>query len=670
MSAATLIALGLAAPLITQPAAGASASNVRVTPRSLADDTVLGVFSTVGGGVDNTVMSLVFQNDDTLYAGGYFTDAGGNPNADRIAAWSNADDTWHALGSGTDNPVSALALLGDDTLYAGGNFTAAGGVSGTRAVAAWSIADGAWHALGSGMTGFMGSPSVDALALQRDDTLYAGGRFTAAGGVSGTSAVAAWSNTDVTWRSLGPVQPSEINALTLLGDDTLIAGGPFGNVGGLPGTNGIAAWSTRSGNWSALDGGDTAGCCVRALAAQRDDTLYAGGDFATAGGVAGTASIAAWSNADDTWRALGGGTNNQVTALAFDDTHGLLYAGGGFTSAGTINASRIAVWDTGIRTWIPLQAAGGNGVVDQFVQALALDDSIVYLGGAFSQAGGVSGTTYLARWTWDAPTAVAVPGSGAAGASIVLEGSGLIGVSGVRVDGMPVAYTRDDSTTISLTIPGGLSAGSHAITVDAVGGRATTAYVVSGSPTPPPVFPPGTPTSVLAVAGDASAAVSWVAPLDSGSYPISHSQVTSAPGGKICLVSAPALTCEVTGLANGTSYSFEVRALNGAGWGAWSASSNAVTPSASAAKSIVITGSRDASDSRYVRVSGTTTDLIGEQVTPWVRLPGQTTFTAGTGVRTVAADGTFEWSRATGKRVHVYFTHGSVKSNTVVILAR
>ena len=166
------------------------------------------------------------------------------------------------------------------------------------------------------------------------------------------------------------------------------------------------------------------------------------------------------------------------------------------------------------------------------------------------------------------------------------------------------------------------------------------------------------------------ASVSWTAPLDSGSYPISNYQVTSAPGGRSCLVSVPALTCTVSGLTNGTSYTFTVRALNGAGWGSDSAPSNAVTPRATPVKAIQITGSRDASDTRVVRVSGTTTGLVGEQVTPWVRFTEQTTFTAGTRVRTVAADGTFAWSRATSKKAHVYFTHGSIKSNTVVIPAR
>jgi len=135
-------------------------------------------------------------------------------------------------------------------------------------------------------------------------------------------------------------------------------------------------------------------------------------------------------------------------------------------------------------------------------------------------------------------------------------------------------------------------------------------------------------------------------------------------------VKAPATSCEVKGLANGTSYTFTVRALNGAGWGAWSAPSNAVTPSPSVVKAIQVSGSRDASDTGIVRVTGTSTGLVGEQVTPWVRLAGQPSYTAGIGVRTVAADGTFAWSRVTGKKVRVYFTHGSIKSNTVVIASR
>jgi hypothetical protein len=38
-----------------------------------------------------------------VYVGGVFTDAGGNPNADRIARWDGS--AWQALGGGLNNAV-------------------------------------------------------------------------------------------------------------------------------------------------------------------------------------------------------------------------------------------------------------------------------------------------------------------------------------------------------------------------------------------------------------------------------------------------------------------------------------------------------------------------------------------------------------------------------------
>ena len=72
--------------------------------------------------------------------------------------------------------------------------------------------------------------------------------------------------------------------------------------------------------------------------------------------------------------------------------------------------------------------------------------------------------------------------------------------------------------------------------------------------------------------------VLWGEPASSGSFPVSTYKATAAPGGESCLVVAPALTCTVTGLANGTPYTFTVEALNGAGWSPKGGPSNAVTP--------------------------------------------------------------------------------------------
>ena len=88
---------------------------------------------------------------------------------------------------------------------------------------------------------------------------------------------------------------------------------------------------------------------------------------------------------------------------------------------------------------------------------------------------------------------------------------------------------------------------------------------------------PGAPTDVTAVRGNASATVSWSAPADIGDSPISAYNVTAAPGGATCGTTG-ALSCEVPGLANGTPYTFTVRATNADGTGPASDPSAPVTP--------------------------------------------------------------------------------------------
>ena len=101
--------------------------------------------------------------------------------------------------------------------------------------------------------------------------------------------------------------------------------------------------------------------------------------------------------------------------------------------------------------------------------------------------------------------------------------------------------------------------------------------------TPSTGLPCGAPTGATATAGDSQATVSWTAPAANTGAALTGYLVTASPGGATCST-AGALTCTVTGLTNGTAYTFSVKATNAAGSGAPSAPSSSITPFAVASQ--------------------------------------------------------------------------------------
>jgi len=121
-----------------------------------------------------------------------------------------------------------------------------------------------------------------------------------------------------------------------------------------------------------------------------------------------------------------------------------------------------------------------------------------------------------------------------------------------------------------------MSPGNHSFTaqaVDSYGYTASSSAVIVSVASP---AVPGAPTSVSAVGGNGAATVSFAAPASNGGVAITSYTATSSPGG--LTASGPGSPLVVSGLTDGTAYTFTVTAANSVGTGPASAASNSVTP--------------------------------------------------------------------------------------------
>jgi len=133
------------------------------------------------------------------------------------------------------------------------------------------------------------------------------------------------------------------------------------------------------------------------------------------------------------------------------------------------------------------------------------------------------------------------------------------------------------TATLTCQVTGLTNGTSYTFTVTATNGTVGPASAPSAAVIP--AAAPGAPTHVAATAGNAQAKVTWTAPASTGGSTILKYTVSaSGGGGQTCTWTTGALTCTVTGLINGTSYTFTVTATNTAQTGPASTASSAVTP--------------------------------------------------------------------------------------------
>ncbi|MGA1481828.1 MAG: fibronectin type III domain-containing protein, partial [Candidatus Nanopelagicales bacterium] len=204
------------------------------------------------------------------------------------------------------------------------------------------------------------------------------------------------------------------------------------------------------------------------------------------------------------------------------------------------------------------------------------------------------------------------------------------------------------------------------------------------APGPPPVVVPeepqpgrvaSRPDAPTATAGVESARVNWKKPANAGTGAVTYYWVQATPGGLGC-ESTPEepLSCVVTGLTPGTSYTFTVEAINPVGFSLPSEPSNAVVPTEAKKGTIAIKATR--AKPAQIVVRGTTTGLAaGTKLTPRYRVVvnGKGKWLRGKALTLKKEGGTFTFRIKVKAQQTVQvkvLAPGRVKSNTLTVAPR
>jgi hypothetical protein len=265
-----------------------------------------------------------------------------------------------------------------------------------------------WQKYLTGSTGPV-EYGADAACVDAQGNVYIIGHFQS--GNAQPLRVAKWSGNQ--WQILGDhlymdfvVRSSFAYSIAVDGQGNVYVGGVFNRAVNSDGSEvvaeNIAKWNSSTGKWEALGGGVDDD--VFALAVDNSNNVYAGGNLTRGINPDGTTvtiwRIGKWNASQSIWEPLGEGVvntgNNNVTALALD-ANGNVFAGGDFT--GVYNPGRVPVDAKHIARWNGTSwSALGQGMTgiagSGVVSGIAIDNNDrVYVAGAIATAVNGNGTS-------------------------------------------------------------------------------------------------------------------------------------------------------------------------------------------------------------------------------------------------------------------------------------